>query len=315
MIVFKAWDHLLKSACVLLLNLVISVTGLRGQDLDPRAYLWVPIRANTMVTGLSFLEGAVLTDPTIPIENIHVSAQTPSIGLVHSFGFLGKTSQLLVAAPYTWAHVTGDVNGQQEESYRSGLGDLRLRWSVLFFGAPATLPEAFKSVEQKTILGFSINVQTPTGQYFPDKLVNISTHRWSIRPELALSQPVGHRWLIDVYAGLWLFTTNPEFYPGDIEKKQDPMGAFQAHVSYNIKARLWVALNTTYYAGGTTVIDGTYNDDRQSNTRVGLTSVMPIGKKGAIKLSVSTGAVVRVGQDFTNVSIGYQTSWFSQSKD
>ncbi len=315
MIVSKAWDHTLKAACVLLLNLAISVTGLRGQDLDPRAYFWVPTGTNSVVAGFSFLDGSVLTDPTLPIQNIKITAQTPSVGLVHAFGLLGKTSQILVAAPYTWAQVNGDVNGQHEERERSGFGDLRLRWSVLLVGAPATSLEAFKSVKQKTIIGISLNIQTPTGQYYPDKLVNIGTHRWSVRPELALSQPLGQRWLVDVYAGLWLFTDNNDFYPGDLVREQDPLGAFQAHLSYNIKPRLWVALNTTYYAGGQTTIDDTYNDDRQSNSRVGLTGVLPIGKRSSIKLAVSTGAVVRIGQDYTNVSIGYQTSWVSPSKD
>jgi hypothetical protein len=268
-----------------------------------------------MVTGFSFLDGSILTDPTLPIENIKITAQTPSVGMVHAFGFLGKTSQLLVAAPFTWAQVNGDVNGQHEKRVRSGFGDLRLRWSVLLFGAPATPPEAFKSVKQKSIIGFSLNIQAPAGQYFPDKLINIGTHRWSIRPEFALSQPVGHRWLVDVYAGLWLFTSNNDFYPGDLVREQEPLGAFQAHLSYNIKSRMWVALNTTYYAGGQTTIDDIYNDDRQSNSRVGLTSVLPIGKRSSIKLAVSTGAVVRIGQDYTNFSIGYQTSWVSKSKD
>jgi len=45
---------------------------------------------------------------------------------------------------------------------------------------------------------------------------------------------VGERWLIDTYAGLWLFTSNHSFYPGTSDHTQEPIGAFQAHVSYSI---------------------------------------------------------------------------------
>jgi hypothetical protein len=164
---------------------------------------------------------------------------------------------------------------------------------------------------KKTIVGASLSIGAPTGQFHADKLINIGTNRWSIRPEVAISQPVGKRWLIDVYAGVWFFTTNSTFYPGSATRSQEPMGAFQAHVSYNITPRFWVAYNTTYYTGGRSSIDGTYNSDQQSNTRIGVTAVMPVGKANSIKFAASTGAVVRVGQDFTTFSLGWQHAWIT----
>jgi hypothetical protein len=40
---------------------------------------------------------------------------------------------------------------------------------------------------------------------------------------------------------------------------------------------------------------------------------MPIGKRNLLKLSASTGAVVRIGQDFTTISLGWATSWFGKT--
>ena len=90
------------------------------------------------------------------------------------------------------------------------------------------------------------------------------------------------------------------------------MGTFQAHVSYNIGARLWVAANATYYVGGKSSVNDVYNDDRVANARIGVTAVMPVGKSNSLKLAASTGAVVRVGQDFSTFSIGWQHSWFGK---
>ena len=54
------------------------------------------------------------------------------------------------------------------------------------------------------------------GQFFPNRLINVGTNRWGFKPEFAVSHPVGERWLIDAYAGLWLFTSNHSFYPGTL---------------------------------------------------------------------------------------------------
>jgi hypothetical protein len=284
-----------------------------AQDLDPRAYIRLPVNTNTIVSGFSYSQGGVVTDPTLPIQDLEATVQAASFGYAHTFNLFGFTSQAMAALPYSWAQVSGKVVGQQQSITRSGLADTRLRLTVLLHGAPAVGLAEFMKAPQKTIVGVSLNLIAPTGEFFPDKLINLGTHRWSFRPEVALSQPVGERWLIDVYTGIWFFTKNYSFYPGNSLRTQQPMGTFQAHVSYNIRPRLWVAVNATYYVGGKSSVNEVYNDDRQANARIGVTVVMPVAKSNSIKLSASTGAVVRVGQDFTTVSIGWQRTWFGKT--
>jgi Putative MetA-pathway of phenol degradation len=187
---------------------------------------------------------------------------------------------------------------------------MRMRFSFLFFGAPAAdLLEMRKQPARKTIMGASINVIAPTGQFFSDKLINLGANRWSFRPELALSQSLGKKFMFDLYTGVWLFTNNDSFYPGKSVRSQEPMGTFQGHLSYNFNPTTWVAFNATYYIGGTSTIDQITKDDRQANIRLGLTAVVPTGKTSSLKFSASTGAVVRIGQDFSTYSIGWQKSW------
>lgn len=288
--------------------------GLVGQDLDPRAYSRVPINGTVLVTGFSFSNGSVVTDPSVALQDLKASVQAPSLALLRSFGFLGKTSQVMVAVPYAWGQASAKLNGQSESVGRSGFSDMRLRWSVLFKGAPATTIGEFAKAPHKTILGASINVIVPTGQYFNDKLINLGANRWAFRPELALSHPFSKRWMIDFYTGLWLFTNNKSFYPGTTVKSQDPLAAFQAHLSYNVNLRTWVAFDATYYAGGDSRLNGVPKDDRQSNSRIGLTLVFPTGKMSALKLAGSTGAIVRSGANFTTFSIGWQQSFFRKPK-
>lgn len=302
------------SIYTVLFFLINAANPLMSQDLDPRAYVWVPIKGNFFSSGIAFSQGGVLTDPSLPIENLKANVQTLNIGYARSFNLFGKTATAFAALPYTFGKASANVNGQLQNINRSGFSDMRMRLSVLLVGAPATPIEKFAQVKHKTILGLSVLVVAPTGQYFPDKLINLGTHRWSFKPELALSHPIGKHWLIDVYTGLWLFTRNNQFFTGTSIRTQQPMGSFQAHLSYNIKPKMWFAFDATYYAGGKSSVNDVYNDDRQDNSRIGATFVFPVLKRNSIKLAFSTGAIVRVGADFNTFSIGWQSSWIEKRK-
>ncbi|MGB5392870.1 MAG: transporter [Lutimonas sp.] len=287
---------------------------LSAQDLDPRAYFWIPKDATVLISGYGYSGGDVVTDATVQIQDVKANLHIGSLGLAHSFSFFGMTSQVLVVAPYAWAKVSGEVFEKEESIQRNGLMDLRMRWSVLFYGAPAmSLPDRMKE-KQKTVLGASISVVAPTGQYFSDKLINLGTNRWAIKPEIALSQSLGKGWYADLYAGVWLFSDNNDFFPGEKNRTQNPLGTFQGHLSYNIRALLWIALDATYYVGGNSYVNGITDDNRQSNSRIGLTAVIPTSKLSALKIAYSTGAVVRIGQDFDTFSIGWSKTWFKGIK-
>ena len=296
------------------LSLVVLAAPASAQDLDPRGYVNVPVNATFLVTGFALSHGDVVTDPTLPLADINATVETPSIGLAHSFSLFGKTAQAFGALPYSWAQVSGTALGSPLNVSRAGLSDMRFRMSVLVRGAPASTPLEFAKAPRRTIVGLSLTVSAPTGQFFSDKLINLGANRWAFKPEFAVSHPLGERWLLDAYAALWVFTDNHSFYPGTSDRAQAPMGAFQAHLSYNFQRQLWAAFNATYYVGGKTTVDGVGNNDLQANVRIGGTLALPVGKRQSIKLAVSRGAIVRFGANFTTVSIGWQTAWIPMPK-
>lgn len=292
--------------CLLAFGMVI-----KAQDLEPRAYTWLPVNVTIITPGFGYSNGDVVTDPAIPIKDLKGKIGTISLGLAHTFNMFGLSAQVYGVLPYTKASASAVLNGQQRTEYRTGPSDMRFRISALLLGAPATaLKDYAKRKAGRTILGASLTIQAPTGQYFPDKLINIGANRWAFKPELALSQPLKKQWLIDLYAAVWLYTPNNSYFTGNILRSQDPIGAFQAHTSYNFKPNLWAAINTTYYVGGNSSVNGITKDDRLSNFRVGATLVLPTGKKSALRIAYSSGAVVVVGTDFQSFSIGWTYSWF-----
>ena len=285
-----------------------------AQDLDPRAYARVPVDGTFFIGGFSLSHGGILTDPTLPVTDINATVETPSLGLARSFSLFGRTAQAFGVLPYSWAQVSGNVAGEAGETARVGLSDMRIRFSVLVHGAPAASMLEIAKAPRRTIVGTSLTIGPPTGQYSADKLVNLGTHRWAFKPEFAVSHPVGQRWLVDAYAGLWLFTANDSYYPGNVRRTQAPIGAFQAHVSYNFQPQLWAAFDATYYVGGHTTVEGVPNDDGQSNSRVGATVNLPVGQWHSVKVSVSRGAIIRYGANFSTLSLGWQTAWVPRPK-
>jgi hypothetical protein len=296
---------------LLLFSISLCLTkSLLAQDLDPRAYARVPVDATVLIVGFNYTYGSVVLDPTLPIKDLEAKVSSPILGIARTFSLFGLTSQAYVALPYSWAEASGKVLGEDSSITRNGFGDTRFRVSVLFLGAPAATVEEFAKSEPQTVLGASLTVTAPTGQFFNDKLINLGTNRWSFKPEVGLSYFVNKQWLIDLYAGAWFFTTNSSFYPGSSVRSQDPLLTFQTHVSYSFNPLMWAAIDLTYYTGGQSAINDVYKDDRQNNSRIGATFNMPVSRVSSIKLAYSTGAVIRVGGNFSTISVAFQTAFF-----
>jgi hypothetical protein len=296
------------------LCLLLLAAPLSAQDLDPRAYARAPVNGTFLSIGFGVSHGGVVSDPTLPVTDINATVETPSIGIGRTFSLFGKTAQAFGALPYSWAQVSGKVFEEARDISRAGLSDMRLRLSVLVRGAPAASVVELAKAPRRTVLGTSLTVVAPTGQFFPDRLINLGANRWAFKPEFAVSHPMGQKWLLDAYAGLWLFTANDSFYPGTNLRTQAPMGTLQAHLSYNFQRQLWAAFDATYYTGGRTTIEGVGNNDEQRNSRFGGTLVLPVGRRHSVRLAVSRGAIIRFGANFTTYSIAWQTGWVPMPK-
>jgi hypothetical protein len=71
---------------------------------------------------------------------------------------------------------------------------------------------------------------------------------------------------------------------------------------------VWAAVDTTYYTGGATTIDGK-RGERQEHLRFGGTIAIPVDRRNSIKLYGSTGAIARAGGNFDAVGIAWQYRW------
>lgn len=286
---------------------------LQAQDMEPRAYSSAPLGTNFIATGLGNTRGALLFDPGLPIEDARADLNLGVFGYARTFGLAGRQGLVSGGVIYGRGDLQGVVSDVERVSGRSGLTDMRVRVSLNLTGPGALTPAEFAKAPHRTIVGVSLAMQAPTGQYDPDRLINLGTNRWAFKPEVGVSVPVG-RWFLDAYAGVVWFTANTRFYPGEATRRQDPLGTFQAHASCTFKNHAWVAFDTTWYGGGDSTVDGGEPAGRQNNTRIGGTASIPIRPGQSIKIAASTGAWVQSGSDFTTGLVTWQFTWFDPSR-
>jgi hypothetical protein len=301
----------LSAALAALLYVFTGAAAATAQDLEPKAYSASPVGAAFVVAGLGRATGSVVFDPTLPITDVEAKVNSGLVATGYTFGLFGKLALATAALPYAWGDITGKVAEVDSATSRSGLSDARFKLSVNLAGNPAMRVREFVRAPRKTILGTSLTVVAPSGQYYGTKLINLGTNRWGFKPEIGVAVPKG-RWDIDAYLGVWLFTSNTNFYPGGLTRSQDPVVALQGHVSYTIRPRLWAAFNATWYRGGSAQVEGGAPIGNMNNSRLGATISIPAGQRQSFKIAYSSGIVVRTGTNFRTLSVGWQWLWLTK---
>lgn len=277
------------------------------QDIEPRAYSNAPVGVNFLIAGYAFTRGGIAFDSALPVTDPRLDLSSTLLGYARVLDLWGRSGKLDVILPYSWLSGSADDQGLPVERVVDGFADPRLRLSINLYGAPALSLEEFKEYRQDLILGASLQVSAPWGQYDDSRPINLGTHRWSIKPEIGVSKAVGP-WTLELSAAATLFTDNTDFYGGR-RRAQDPIYSAQAHLIHGFRSGVWASLDATYFTGGQTTLDGIARDDRQSNWRLGGTLALPIDACHSLKLYASSGVSARTGNAFDLAGVAWQYRW------
>jgi len=302
----------------LLLASLIALLALPAcaQDLSPRAYVITPTGFNAVTLTWSYFNGGVNFNGAVPVTGATGIYNISSFTYYRSFDFFGRSANIAVSLPYAVGNFQGNLQQEHRSVYRSGLLDFGARFSVNLLGGPAMPPREFAKWKQKILLGASLKIIAPTGQYDPTKLVNWGINRWAFKPEFGYSEQWGN-WLLDAYGGAWFYTTNPASFavPAPQPQTQRPIGALEGHLSHNFKYGTWVSLDGNFWWGGVTSLSGISNvATKQTGSRIGVTAAWRFSKHQSLKVSYSNGTYIRFGGNYQVVQAAWQYSWLGWPK-
>ena len=286
---------------------VMVVAKAKAQDAEPRLYTNTPVGLNFLITGYLYSQGKIAFDPSLSIADANFDSHTGAFAYVRSFDLWGQSAKFDVVVPYSAFSAHAFVSGQLREREMSGWGDPRFRISMNLLGAPALTIKEFANYKQDFVVGISLQVSAPLGQYDDGKLLNLGNNRWSFRPELGISKTWGP-WLLEVAPSVTFFTDNPDFFNGN-KFAQAPLYLVRGSIIRNFDSGAWISFDGSYFKGARTTVNEVKGDNEQENVRAGLSLALPIDRNNSIKFNVSTGIYTRTGSQFSLVGLAWQYRW------
>ncbi len=281
-----------------------------AQELEPRRWSHLPVDTNYLGIGYVRTEGDIFLDPVLEVEEGTVEVDSLIATYIRTFNWSGKTARVDVRLPLQQARWEGLLEGQPASVEREGMGDPRIRLSVNFLGAPALKGQEYRkyrgTITTTTIAGAALAVTLPLGQYYEDKLLNLGSNRFIIRPQVGAVHVRGP-WSFELTGSAFFYTDNDEFWNGN-KREQDPLYLVQGHVIHTFSNRMWLSASAGYDWGGKSTINGITKDDKRQDFLYAISAGAPVSRKSSIKLAYVNGRTrEEVGSDTDNLVLAYST--------
>jgi len=295
------------SVYILLFISALRINSVYSQELEPRALTNIPVGMNFAIAGYAYSQGNLLFDPALPLEDTDAKLHMLIGAYARSINFFGLSGKMDLIVPYGIGDWTGVFTGIDTATSRSGFGDLRFRLSFNFLGAPALKASQFRDYSPGRISGFSLQVIAPTGQYYPDRLINLGTNRWTFKPQWGYAWNF-EKWIWETYASAWIYTKNKDFWGGN-ELRLNPLFALKLHGIRKLKKGNWFALNVGYGIGARGYINDERKDNRISTIRIMAVYAIKLGNNHTLRIDAKSGIRFEKGADFNAIGLSYQYRW------
>jgi hypothetical protein len=275
---------------------------------DARAYENTPVGVSQLELNYTYLRSNASLDPSLAIAGANLNLNQGTIGYTYYFGVFHRLAWVEAAVPL--AGLDGSIAGTNVHGSIAGAGDSSYQIAMLLKGGQALSISQFDNYEPVSSLGLSLTITAPTGLYDANKILNLGSHRWSLKPELAFSLPFGpdQKWEFDAYGNASFYTDNPSYHGKDTLHQQ-PLPGLEGHISYSFNDRVWLSLDTRYSFRGTTYVDGISQNNAQQNFIVGNELNISLSPQNSLTFVFAKAIVHQNGPTDTGFSIKYDYTW------
>lgn len=221
-----------------LLALIFAVPSIYAAELEPRRWAHIPIDTSFMGVGYAHTEGEIAFDPVLETEGAEVELDAAVVKYIRSFKMFDKSAQVSLAQGQVNATWSGLLRGVPTSVQRIGMSDTIVRFAIQLKGAPPLNGKAYQqyraSKDTETIIGTGVVVHLPTGEYKEDKLLNIGSNRYVVRPQFGVTHERGN-WTAEMTAFAFICMENENFLGGN-KLEQDPLYSVQGHLMHEFKS-------------------------------------------------------------------------------
>jgi len=264
---------------------MVMMNIVSAQDLEPRR--WTPLPSGTTILGIGYghISGEVGFDPVLEIEDVKVKRDVLIMNYTQFFSLAGQLMRFDALVPFQKVQWDGLLRGESASVQRNGMGDPRFRLSINLMNTSTPASKKTDDSQQtvNTVIGAAIAVNVPWGEYYEDKLLNLGSNCYTIRPQIGVVHTRGS-WSYELTGSVFYFTDNDNFYYGDkLEKK--PFYAAQAHIIRIFKPGIWGSLSAGYGQGGASKINSESIDDEREGFISGLSFGIPVAPDQGLKFS------------------------------
>jgi hypothetical protein len=290
------------------LSVGVGPGPLRAQFTDPHTYNNSPVGINQLSIGYGYAHSNTSFDSSLIVTGAKLNLNAGILDYTRAVSLLQHFAWVEASVPI--AGLSGAVTGTAIQGSVTGVGDATFVFGALLKGGPALGMQEFAAYEPTTTLGASVTITAPTGLYQADRILNLGSNRWSLKPEIAVSQPFGpdHKWEVDGYANMSFFSDNTTYHGREI-LRQEPLPGLEAHLSYSFTSNVWASVDTRYSFRGNTIVDGSNQDNPQRNFALGTELSVSLSPQHSLLLLLAKGVLHRNGPASSDLTIKYIYSW------
>jgi len=296
--------HVRTLAVAVSLAAVCTPRTVYAQFTDPRTYTNAPVDASQIEADYTYAHSDASIDTALVVSGASFDLNKATLAYTRTFGLLERMAWVKAAVPL--ASVKGSVAGTSFSRSVSGAGDASIEMAMLLRGGPALSATNFAAYQPTTTVALSLTVTGPTGEYDPNKLLNLGSHRWAFRPEFAVSHPFGpdDKWEIDGYINIEFYTDNTEYHGTEV-LRQEPLPGVEGHLSCSIAPDFWASADVRYAFRGTTIVDGANQQDAQSQMTLGIELNWALSSRNSLGFVAATSPVHKNAPAYSGVVLKY----------
>lgn len=282
----------LVALCGLLLALFSVTSGpAYAQDDGARLYMLIPDKTTIASVRYHRMHSNLAVDPGNVAEGNHLDTDLVVLQYVRTLNLGGSQSSVFLVLPMS--RIAPDVTMPAESI--SGLGDAQLGFVLGVHGTPALAPEAYARHSPGLAVNLLGKVFFPTGDYSPDRSINVGANRWALRLGVPVVYAIGdgmadpHLTTIELMPTVTVFGENDDpFNAGHSQQK--PLFIFEGHLTRGFTPGFWASLDLLWRRGGEVRIDGFDAGNSQQAISLGATGTFSLGRNASLR--VSYGSVV-----------------------